>query len=496
MHSSCLIERRTRLVGRVTFRLLIPFIVLTASAQNSFTIRPTVTPDRFRGISMHREEQPARPKVGLVLSGGGGRGLAQIGVLRALERRGIPIDFIVGNSLGSVIGGLYSAGYSTTAIESIATHTNWSELLSFSGDTKRTDLFVGQKQSEEEGFLLIRFDGLAPIIPSAISTGQRFSNFFSYLTLQAVYHPNPGFDDLKVRFRATATDLLSGRRVVLDHGSLAEAMRASVTVPLLYSPLERDSMFLVDGGLKSNIPVDVARSAGCDVVIAVNSTSSMRGAAQLNAPWEIADQIMTIMMQEPNERQLGLADVVITPATRERVVSDFSGVDTLIAAGELAGERAIGPILDALKKRIQQSCAKQPGRNAPGFFVAGPWRSAPRARMQPAAAAEKRLLFRIVFCNCSVCRPRSPSLAGPAACFLPARRDESAETAKRPSRGSERESHDQNLGAKHLGQRAEGDVGGRRARAAARAHRRRRRLRQDQGSAVPGDEPECAGADA
>ena len=348
-------EHRTRLVGRVTFRLLIPFIVLTASAQNSFTIRPTVTPDRFRGISMHREEQPARPKVGLVLSGGGGRGLAQIGVLRALERRGIPIDFIVGNSLGSVIGGLYSAGYSTTAIESIATHTNWSELLSFSGDTKRTDLFVGQKQSEEEGFLLIRFDGLAPIIPSAISTGQRFSNFFSYLTLQAVYHPNPGFDDLKVRFRATATDLLSGRRVVLDHGSLAEAMRASVTVPLLYSPLERDSMFLVDGGLKSNIPVDVARSAGCDVVIAVNSTSSMRAAAQLNAPWEIADQIMTIMMQEPNERQLGLADVVITPATRERVVSDFSGVDTLIAAGELAGERAIGPILDALKKRIQQS---------------------------------------------------------------------------------------------------------------------------------------------
>ncbi|TLY27902.1 MAG: patatin, partial [Ignavibacteria bacterium] len=152
---------------------MIPFIAFSASAQNAYTIRPTVTPDRFRGISIHREEHTARPKVGLVLSGGGGRGLAQIGVLRALERRGIPIDFIVGNSLGSVIGGLYAAGYSTSAIESIATHTNWTELLSFSGDTKRTDLFVGQKQSEEEGFLLIRFDGLAPIIPSAISSGQR-----------------------------------------------------------------------------------------------------------------------------------------------------------------------------------------------------------------------------------------------------------------------------------------------------------------------------------
>ena len=101
----------------------------------------------------------SRPKIGLVLSGGGARGLAQIGVLRALERHHIPIDLIVGNSLGSVVGGLYAAGYSTAQIESIAVHTDWSDLLSFSEETKRTDLFVEQKQSEQEGYLLIRFDG-------------------------------------------------------------------------------------------------------------------------------------------------------------------------------------------------------------------------------------------------------------------------------------------------------------------------------------------------
>lgn len=289
--------------------------------------------------------------MGLVLSGGGARGLAQVGVLRVLERHHIPIDLIVGNSLGSVIGGLYAAGYSTAQLESIAIHANWTELLSFSEETKRSDLFVGQKQAQQEGYLVIRFDGLEPIIPSAISGGQRLSNFFSHLTLQALYHPNPSFDDLKIPFRATATDLISGRRIILDQGSLAEAMRASVTVPLLYSPLERDSMFMVDGGLTSNIPADVARDLGCDVVIIVNSTSSMRRPGQLDAPWEIADQIMTIMMQSSNAAQLKLGDVVITPETGSRIVSDFTGIDSLIRSGERAAEQAIGAIVSKLEER-------------------------------------------------------------------------------------------------------------------------------------------------
>jgi NTE family protein len=361
-----LTDHRTWLTRRFILRLALPFISLSVFAQTKYVIPSGDSSGPFRGISIHRSHPAGRPKVGIVLSGGGGRGLAQVGVLRALERNHIPIDFIVGNSLGAVVGGLYASGYSTTQLESIVTHTDWSELLSFSEETKRTDLFVGQKQSEEVGYLLIRFDGLSPIIPSSISGGQRFSNFFSYLTLQALYHPDPDFDDLKIPFRATATDLISGKRVILDHGSLSEAMRASATVPLLYSPLLRDSMVMVDGGLTSNIPVDIARSAGCDIVIAVNSTSSMRNASQLNAPWEIADQIMTIMMQEMNRKELELADVVVTPQTRDRLVSDFSGVDSLIAAGDMAGERSIPVIREALRR---------PGRHT-SAFSAQPFRSA------------------------------------------------------------------------------------------------------------------------
>ena len=338
----------TRIFAAISL-IAIPLLVFP---QPKIVIRPTIGqaefPD-FHGAKLTHTPEMGRPKVGLVLSGGGARGLAQIGVLRVLEKHHIPIDAIVGNSFGSVIGGLYAAGYSPYEIESIATHTNWSELLSFSEETKRTDLFVGQKQWQQEGFLVIRFDGLQPVIPSSLSGGQRLSNFFSYLTLQALYHPHPSFDDLEIPFRATATDLYSGKRIVMDRGSLSEAMRASVTVPLLYTPLEIDSMLLVDGGLVSNIPVDIAKSLGCDVVIVVNSTSSLRKSSQLNAPWEIADQIMTIMMQESNRRQLESADVVITPEAGERIVSDFSGVDTLIAAGVSAAERSIPHIAEVLE---------------------------------------------------------------------------------------------------------------------------------------------------
>ncbi len=335
--------------------LLIAILPVSVFSQSKLIIRPTIYENSTYTKWFKTSRDITRPKVGIVLSGGGGRGLAQIGVLRTLEQHKIPIDLIVGNSLGSVVGGLYAAGYSTTEIESIAIHTNWSELLSFTEETKRTDLFIGQKQTQQEGYFSIRFNGLEPIIPSSISGGQRLSNFFSYLTLQALYHPDSSFDDLKIPFRVIATDILSGKRVVLDHGSLSEAMRASITVPLLYSPLERDSMLMVDGGLTSNIPVDVAKSLGCDVVIVVNSTSSLRNIDQLEAPWEVADQIMTIMMQESNKQQLKLADVVIAPVSGERLVTDFSGIDSLIKAGESTTEEKLPAILNILSRHSEFS---------------------------------------------------------------------------------------------------------------------------------------------
>ena len=345
-----------RYSGQFSLRLFSIFACLLglfvcAEGQSGFVIRVAKTAYAFHGLQLRATNQSNHPKIGLALSGGGARGLAQIGVLRVIEKYHVPVDFIVGNSMGAVIGGLYASGYTTTQIESIALKTNWDDVLSFSEDTKRTDLFVGEKQADQSGFLVIRFDGLQPIIPSSVSSGQRLTNYFMNLTLQALYQPHPGFDDLKIPFRAVATDLLSGRRVILDHGSLAEAMRASATVPLLYSSLQKDTMALVDGGLLSNIPVDLARSNGCDIVIAVNCTSVLRREDQMNKPWEVADQVMSIMMEAPNKDQLKMADVVITPQVGDRIVSNFSNIASLISAGECATENSVKEIL----QRIQSS---------------------------------------------------------------------------------------------------------------------------------------------
>jgi len=292
-----------------------------------------------------------RPRTALVLSGGGARGMAQIGVLKALERARIPIDMIVGTSMGAVVGGLYAAGWSATEIESIALHTNWDEVLSLSEDTRRSELFLDQKLAVDRSFLVVRFEGFTPVLPPAVSSGQRLTTMLSSLALQAVYHPNPSFDDLKIPFRAIATDLVSGERVILDRGSLAEALRASTTVPLLFSPIERNGAQLVDGGLVSNIPVDVARAAGCDIVVAINTASELRGPGEMETPWETADQIMGIMMQRGNVEQLEQADIVITPEIGRHLSTEFRGLDTLIDAGVQMGQQAVPHLLDLYRKK-------------------------------------------------------------------------------------------------------------------------------------------------
>jgi NTE family protein len=304
----------------------------------------------------------------LVLSGGGARGIAQIGVLRVLERYNIPIDFISATSLGAIVGGLYASGYTVAQIESLALNTPWDDVLSLTEETRRTELFVDQKIAGDRSFFVLRFQGLEPVLPAAVSTGQRLTDFLSTQALQALYHPEPDFDHLKIPFRAVSTDLVSGRRVILSGGSLAEALRASATVPLLFAPIEKDSMKLVDGGLVSNVPVDIARDRGVDLVIVVNSTSSLRTADEMNAPWQTADQIMSIMMRVVNERQMGNADVVITPKVGQHLSSDFHGLDTLIRSGETAAEGQLAKILGL----YAQKRAEMAGRAERAVTLAGP----------------------------------------------------------------------------------------------------------------------------
>ncbi|MGA9118820.1 MAG: patatin-like phospholipase family protein, partial [Bacteroidota bacterium] len=304
----------------------------------------TVAAGPFACLAVH---EPRRPTIALVLSGGGARGAAQIGVFKAFERHHIPIDFISATSMGAIIGGLYASGYSVAEIESIAIHTDWNEVLSLKDETRRRDLVVDQKLARDRTFIAVRFQGLTPVIPSAVSSGQPLTDWLNNETLQALYHPNPDFDHLKIPFRAIATDLISGRRVVIGDGSLAEAIRASATTPLLFDPIERDSMQLIDGGILANVPVDVAREKGYGSVIAVNTTSGLRKADEMKAPWETVDQIMSISMQLLNSQQLKDADVVITPDIGRHLTFDLHGLDSLIVRGDQAAEEKM-PVIKAM----------------------------------------------------------------------------------------------------------------------------------------------------
>ena len=269
-----------------------------------------LTPD-LKSFLPYREV--SRPKIGLALSGGGARGMAHIGVLKALEKQGIPIDFIAGTSIGSVVGGLYASGYNPDEIENIMLNINWDTIIS--DNIPRRNLFLGQKQQNSRHIFQLRFDGLKPALPTALSSGQRMMEIISDITMQANFHVAMDFNKLKIPFRSVTTDLVTGNRVVLGSGNLAEAIRASLTIPLLVSPIEKDGMLLVDGGMISNIPVDAVREMGADIVIAVDLAHKPRATQAGNAEVQIPVIVIVTPCHRPtahaNEHNTGVKECAV-----------------------------------------------------------------------------------------------------------------------------------------------------------------------------------------
>jgi len=281
------------------------------------------------------------PKIGLVLSGGGARGFAQIGVLKALQEEGINIDIITATSMGSIVGGLYSLGYSIDEIDSIAKNTNWDDLLTLKRKSNRRDLYLNQKISEDKAIFSLRLDGLKPVIPTSLNNGEKISNYLNLLSLKAPLHVDKSFDDLVTKYRAVCTDLITGRPVILNSGSISQAMRASASVSFLLSPIKQDTLLLVDGGLVANIPVSVAKLIGADFLIAVNTTSRLHKKEDLDLPWIVADQVVSIPIKILNNEQLKKANVVITPQLNNHLSTDFNNINSIINTGYKLAEKKI-----------------------------------------------------------------------------------------------------------------------------------------------------------
>ena len=336
--------------------IILLFLLISIAVESLFPqdqkiiISPTYAAKKSNAIHPIEFKEIKRPKIAVVFSGGGARGFADIGILQVLEKKNIPIDYIVGTSIGGVIGGLYASGYTTEELAELADTTDWAYVLSLTDASDRRDLYLSQKQTADKKQLTVRFNGLNPIIPSAISTGQRLASFINELTLQSLYHPVRNFDDLKIPFRCVSTDLVSGKMIVFEKGNISEALRASISIPLLYNPLKIDSLELIDGGLMSNIPVEVAQSLGADIIIAVNTTSVLRTAEQMNNPWEVADQIVNIMAQEKNKESLRKATIVLTPDLGAYPASDFAHIPFVIQQGIYATQSKIAEIKDSIRE--------------------------------------------------------------------------------------------------------------------------------------------------
>lgn len=275
-----------------------------------------------------------RTGTALVLSGGGARGISQIGVLRELERQNIQIDYIVGTSIGAVIGGLYAVGYTPDEIEEMMVKADWDDLLASSNFYNRDKMFIDQKKYYDRKLINLRFENFKFQVPQAISNGYKFSEFIQGKILNSDYPFTSDFDKLKIPFRTVSLDIVKGKPYIFKNGDLLTAIRASITVPLRFTPVELDSMILVDGGPVANIPFDQAvEEFNPKHIIVVNTTSDIFTYGDLNNPVNIADQIVSVIMKSNEDMAKEKSDVYIEPNLLGIFNSDFIQLDTIIARG-------------------------------------------------------------------------------------------------------------------------------------------------------------------
>ncbi len=289
-------------------------------------------------FGLHRSVPEGSPRVALVLSGGGARGFSQLGVLKVLTNNGIKFSHIIGTSMGSIVGGLIASGYTVEDIEREFLTTDWNYISA--SENTRNELFVEQKITEDKAVLTLRLDGLTPVLPTSINTGQNVSAFLNRLSLNAPLNAIRNFDSLLYKYYAVCTDLSTGKLVMLNKGQIHKVMRASSSVSLLLPPVEIDTMLLVDGGLVANLPVFAASELKPDFTLAVNASSPLRSKEELKYAWNIADQMISIPIQIITDYNILMADFLIQPEIGNHSNTDFSGIKELIDAGTASVEKS------------------------------------------------------------------------------------------------------------------------------------------------------------
>ncbi|MEJ2309276.1 MAG: patatin-like phospholipase family protein [Gammaproteobacteria bacterium] len=293
----------------------------------ALVILPLVLAPFSPGKAVAAPDKHQRPSIGLALSGGGARGSAHLGVLRLLEEMNIPVDYIAGTSMGSIIGGLYASGMSVDEIEQALTDIHWEDI--FSDLQPREERRFRRKM--DDYLYLVRYrvgvneqKGEVNLAPALIQ-GQKFDLILRKYLLPVANIDN--FDRLRIPFRAVATDIVRGKAAVLGSGDLPTAIRASMAVPAVFAPVELNDKLLVDGGIAMNLPVSVVREMGADIVIAVDISTPGLERDQIKSALDMLNQLSALLTRRDTELQIAsltTRDVLIVPALGERVTSaDF-----------------------------------------------------------------------------------------------------------------------------------------------------------------------------
>tara|TARA_B100000674_G_scaffold262971_1_gene217160 strand:- start:1149 stop:3284 length:2136 start_codon:yes stop_codon:yes gene_type:complete len=289
----------------------------------------------------------ANARVALVFSGGGARGLAHIGVIKVLEENKIPIDFIVGNSMGSIIGGLYAAGYSAQQLEDEVRMIPWTQV--FTDQSLRRNVSLRQKFLQDRVALSFPVRNGKVSLPTGLVKGNTLKKHLRRLCWPIRNIKN--FNDLEIPFMAISTDILSGRAVQLTSGELAEAMQASMSLPSVFQPQKVDGKLLMDGMMIRNLPVQDAKETGADVLIAVDVGTKLYKETELNSMVDIIDQSISFMNVQTSAYQESLADVLIRPRVKDYTTGQFSDFDSLIKLGETAAREKLPQIKQILASK-------------------------------------------------------------------------------------------------------------------------------------------------
>ena len=305
-------------------------------------------------ISLHSEE-----KVGLALSGGGARGLAHVGILKVIDELNIKVDYIVGTSMGAVIGGLYAMGYSAIEIEEMILKNDFDNI--FNETVSREDLYIGQKRWMPYANYYFDLDDRFRLgLPEALFSGSKLINTLFDYTYTASNINN--LNELPIEFKCVATNIITGEMKVFDKGNLHEVMRASMSAPSILEPMKLDGELYIDGGIRANLPSEIVKEMGADIIIGFQLSSELRSKENLNNLIKVLDQTINFSMTDNVKKSIDLCDILIKPELSTLSNYNFNNIKKIIDLGEIAALEYIEELKELPKRKEKEYIEAPPNK--------------------------------------------------------------------------------------------------------------------------------------